>query len=65
MAHFDESGIRAQGKTQWLHVAATPEAVYYTAHAKRGQEAMVAAGIPPSTGWSCMTTGSPTSASPT
>ena len=47
VAHFDESGIRAQGKTQWLHVAATPDAVYYTAHAKRGQEAMVAAGILP------------------
>lgn len=45
VAHFDESGIRAQGKTQWLHVAAAPEAVYYTAHANRGQEAMVAAGI--------------------
>ena len=48
VAHFDESGIRAQGKTQWLHVAATPPAVYYTAHAKRGQEAMTAAGILPS-----------------
>jgi transposase len=47
VAHFDESGIRAQGKTQWLHVAATPDAVYYTAHAKRGQEAMAAAGILP------------------
>ena len=47
VAHFDESGIRAQGKTQWLHVAATTEAVYYTAHAKRGQEAMSAAGILP------------------
>ncbi|QTR45801.1 IS66 family transposase [Thiothrix litoralis] len=47
VANFDESGIRAQGKTQWLHVAATPEAVYYTAHARRGQEAMTAAGILP------------------
>lgn len=47
VAHFDESGIRASGKTQWLHVAATPDAVYYTAHAKRGQEAMNAAGILP------------------
>jgi len=47
VAHFDESGIRAQSKTQWLHVAATTEAVYYTAHAKRGQEAMSAAGILP------------------
>ena len=47
VAHFDESGLRVQGKTQWLHVAATPDAVYYTAHARRGQEAMIAAGILP------------------
>lgn len=47
VANFDESGIRAQGKTQWLHVAATPQAVYYTAHARRGHEAMTAAGILP------------------
>ncbi len=47
VANFDESGIRAQGKTQWLHVAATPEAVYYTAHARRGTDAMTAAGILP------------------
>lgn len=47
VANFDESGIRAQGKTQWLHVAATPEAVYYTAHARRGVDAMTAAGILP------------------
>ncbi|EIJ36952.1 transposase IS66 [Thiothrix nivea DSM 5205] len=47
VVNVDESGIRAQGKTQWLHVAATPEAVYYTAHARRGQEAMTAAGILP------------------
>jgi len=47
VANFDESGIRAQGKTQWLHVAATPDAVYYTAHARRGADAMTAAGILP------------------
>lgn len=47
VAHFDESGMRTQGKTQWLHVAASPEAVYYTTHAKRGQEAMTAAAILP------------------
>lgn len=47
VANFDESGIRVQGKTQWLHVAATPEAVYYTAHARRGADAMTAAGILP------------------
>jgi len=47
VAHFDESGIRAKGKTQWLHVAATAAAVYYTAHTRRGEEAMIAAGILP------------------
>lgn len=47
VAHFDESGIRSQGKTQWLHVAATTTDVYYTANAKRGEEAMIAAGILP------------------
>jgi len=47
VVHFDESGIRTQGKTQWLHVAATTTQVYYTAHAKRGEEAMICAGILP------------------
>jgi len=47
VVNFDESGIRAQGKTQWLHVAATPEAVHYTAHARRGGDAMNAASILP------------------
>jgi transposase len=47
VAHFDESGIRTQGKTQWLHVAATSEAVHYTVHPLRGEEAMTAAGILP------------------
>lgn len=47
VANFDESGLRAQGKTQWLPVAGTPEAIYYTVHARRGTEAMTAAGILP------------------
>lgn len=47
MANFDETSIRAQGKTQWLHVAATPEAVYYTTYARRDVDAMTAAEILP------------------
>ena len=48
VAHFDESGMRVNGQRHWLHVAATATAVHYTAHAKRGQEAMDAAGVLPS-----------------
>lgn len=48
VAHFDESGMRVNGKLHWLHVATAAAAVHYTAHAKRGQEAMDAAGLLPS-----------------
>lgn len=47
VAHFDESGLRVNGKLNWLHVAVSPQAVYYTAHEKRGLEAMSSAGILP------------------
>jgi transposase len=47
VAHFDESGVRVNGQTQWLHVAGTAEHAFYTIHPKRGQEAMTAAGILP------------------
>jgi transposase len=48
VACFDESGMRVNGKLHWLPVATTATAVHYTVHAKRGQEAMDAAGVLPS-----------------
>lgn len=45
VVNFDETGIRSEGKTKWLHVASTEMSTYYEMHEKRGTEAALDTGI--------------------
>ncbi len=45
--HSDESGIRAEGKLHWCHVASTSRLTHYDIHTRRGRIAMDEIGILP------------------
>lgn len=47
VVHFDESGLYAEGKRNWLHVASTNQYTFYFPHKSRGENALDEAGILP------------------
>jgi transposase len=47
VVNFDESGVRVEGKLNWLHVASTEQLSYYEVASRRGQAGMEEVGILP------------------
>jgi transposase len=47
VAHFDETGLRVQGRLRWVHSASSGKYVLITVHNRRGVDAMNAAGVLP------------------
>lgn len=45
VAHFDETGMRVEGKRHWLHVASTDAYTHYAVHRNRGEIGINAAHI--------------------
>jgi transposase len=50
IAHFDETGMKVEGKRGWLHTASTPQLTHYAYHAKGGSTATEDIGILPEFG---------------
>lgn len=47
VGHFDETGMRVEGSTMWVHNSSTEKHTYLSVHKKRGIEGMEANGVLP------------------